>query len=309
MEITIFERDDDISHVALTGRLDTTAADEFDERFSDATAGRGQPAIVDLSGIEFMASRGIGMLFASSKKLKQAGYTLVLLNPQGMVDGVLKSSKMDKVMPIAYHLDDALRTLGRDPATVGPSRLPGVVADEGGREDRAAASAAAGADRALKIAIKNELSELDGLNAKLAAFLQAHSVPPRAAYAIDLAIEELVVNVIRYGYIDDETHLIDVQLGIESDQLILQIVDDGRPFDPREGPEFDPFAEDRDVGGLGLILVLDLVDVLRYERVEDKNCVEVRVRLTPEDVVDEASENEADESSDSPDDLPDADGE
>ena len=54
-------------------------------------------------------------------------------------------------------------------------------------------------------------------------------------------------------------------------------------FDPRRGPSLDLHAEDREVGGLGLILVLDMVDVLKYRRVEEKNYVEVRVHLLVED--------------------------
>ena len=53
------------------------------------------------------------------------------------------------------------------------------------------------------------------LNAAVAEYLRAHAVPARAAYAVNLATEELLVNVIRYAYMDDETHLIDVELGIE----------------------------------------------------------------------------------------------
>jgi serine/threonine-protein kinase RsbW len=131
----------------------------------------------------------------------------------------------------------------------------------------------------LKLAIKNELSELEGLNANLAQFLEAHGVVGRAAYAVNLAIDELVVNVIHYAYVDDDTHMIDIELAIDAEQVILRIEDDGRPFDPRSGPSLDLHAEDREVGGLGLLLVLDMVDVLKYRRVKERNYVEVRVHL------------------------------
>ena len=140
------------------------------------------------------------------------------------------------------------------------------------------------------MAIRNEISEFESLNATLAEFLTAHSVPYRAAYAVNLAIEELVVNVIRYAYVDDDTHLIDVELAIEGEQLVLRIVDDGMPFDPRRGPALNVHSEDREVGGLGLILVLDMVDVLKYQREEEKNRVEVRIRLTADDESGDARE-------------------
>src|SRR3990172_4357665 len=109
MKMTILQRDDDVTHVVLAGRLDTTGAEAINESFSEATAARKRPAIVDLAEVDFMASRGIGLVFAASKKLKQAGHTLVILNPRPMVEGVLKTSKMDKAMPIAHDLDEAIR--------------------------------------------------------------------------------------------------------------------------------------------------------------------------------------------------------
>ena len=144
----------------------------------------------------------------------------------------------------------------------------------------------------MKLAINNELSELESLNATLAQFLDAHGVPHKATYAVNLAIDELVVNVMRYAYVDDDTHLIDIELVIEGEQVILRIVDDGRPFDPRTGPSLDLHAEDREAGGLGLLLVLDMVDVLKYRRVEEKNYVEVRVHLFAEDEKDDPSTGE-----------------
>ena len=110
-------------------------------------------------------------------------------------------------------------------------------------------------------------------------FWKLHGVPYKATYAVKLAIDELVVNVMRYAYVDDDTHLIDIELAIQGGQVILRIVDDGRPFDPRKGPALDLHAENREAGGLGLMLVLDMVDLLDYRRLEEKNVVEVRIQL------------------------------
>jgi anti-anti-sigma factor len=283
MEMTILGRSDDITHVVLNGRLDTNATEEIEESFSQATAARDQPAIIDLSQIDFMASRGIGMLLSSSKRLRKGGHKLVLLKPQQLVDSSLRTARMETVMPIAYDLDEAIRIVrglqGSAPAT---AARPPVPTDSSPRPEGEPMAATADADE-VKLAIKNELSELNNVNAVLGRFLQAHSVPKRAAYAISLAIDELVVNVMRYAYVDDDTHTINLDLMIQDDQIVLQIVDDGRPFDPRTGPQLDLHAEDRQVGGLGLILVLDMVDALKYQRVDEKNCVEVRIHLRSED--------------------------
>jgi anti-anti-sigma factor len=279
MDMTILGRTDDITHIALSGRLDTNASEEIEDDFSQAIAAREQPAIIDLSQVDFMASRGIGLLLGSSKRLRKSGYKLVLLNPQQLVDSSLRTARMEIVMPIAYDFDEAVRIV-RGLQCTAPT--PGASEAHLPQPDGEPLVAPL-AQVSLKLAIKNELADLKNVNATLAQFLQAHHVPKRAAYAVSLAIDELVVNVMRYAYIDDELHIIDLELAIQGDQIVLRITDDGRPFDPRTGPQLDLHAEDRQVGGLGLLLVLDMVDALKYQRAEEKNCVEVRIHLRSED--------------------------
>ena len=285
MDITTLERDDGITHVVLSGRLDTTAAEELGQNISDATAGRDQPAIVDVSGIEFLASMGIGLLLANSKRLTKAGHKLVILNPQGMVDVVLKASRLDKVMAIAYDLDAAVQILQPDGSQAGGAVPQAEVSDDDAGPEDIPAAVEAPAGSTLKLSIKNEVSEFKALNVSLAQFLAAHEVPSRAAYTVDLAVEELVMNVIRYAFIDDDTHSIDIEIEIDGDQVVLRIADEGRPFDPRENPELDLDADDRQVGGLGLYLVVDMVDMLKYQRVDEQNRVEVRISMTAEEQV------------------------
>jgi serine/threonine-protein kinase RsbW len=288
MHMMILPRDDAISHVVLEGRLDTTGAEEINAEFFEATVGRGRPTLVDLSQVDFLASRGIGVLLLSGKRLLKAGLKMVLLSPQELVESVLDTSRTASVLPIAHDLEEAIRILhGAQPAMpTAAARLEPFDEAEPQRSE-AAPGAPAVWPGELKLAIKNELAELKHLSATLAQFLEIHGVPHRPAYAVNLAIDELVVNVINYAYVDDDTHLIDIQLVIEGEQIILRIEDDGRPFDPRRGPALDVHAEDRETGGLGLVLVLDMVDVLKYRRVEPKNLVEVRVHLFPEDRMEE----------------------
>jgi anti-anti-sigma factor len=281
MKMTILQRDDDITHVVLVGRLDTTGTDEIRESFSRATAGRGWPAIVDLSEVEFMASCGIGLLIANGKRLTKAHHKMVLLNPKGLVQSVLKSSKVDRITPFANDLDEAIR-IARGVESTPVSAVPQLDAyDQESRSEpvQPVSTAPAAIEGELRLSIKNELSELKGLMSDLGQFIEAHRVPHRAAYAVNLAIDELVSNVMRYAYVDDDTHFIEIVVAIEGDQMILRITDDGRPFDPRTGPELDLHAEDREAGGLGILLVLEMVDALKYRRVEEKNCVEVRIYL------------------------------
>ncbi len=280
MELIAIDRTE-FAHVSLIGRLDATGVEEIEQRFSEVATDRGLPTVVDMSGVTFMSSLGIGFLFANTKILKKAGCKLVLVKPQEMVESVLRTSKMDKVMPIAAGMEEALQLLGIDAAIIAPSIGSSTASIE------TTATGTGQAVAGIKVSIKNDTSELPGLYAKAAEFLEAHSTPYRSGYTVNLALEELVVNVIRYAYMDFDEHLIDISLSIVDEHIVLLIEDDGRPFDPREGNRQLDYTDDPDdleVGGLGLVLVLDMVDVLKYARVNDKNRTEVHIKLREAEV-------------------------
>ena len=288
MELRKSDRDD-IALVSLVGRLDAVGVEQIEEQFSQWTTDRGLPTVVDMSGVTFMSSLGIGFLFANTKKLKKAGCKLVLLKPERMVESVLRTSKMDKVMPIVLTLDEALLLLGLE-VDHHKTNVPSEVMASHPRT----ASPLLKSDAGLKLTIKNETSELRELYAKISEFLESHSTPYRSGYTVNLALEELVVNIIRYAYMDLDEHLIDIDLNIVDQQLVLVIEDDGRPFDPQAGNiremEYAEDPEELQVGGLGLVLVLDMVDMLKYARVKDKNRTEVRIKFKE---ADEPAETEA----------------
>ena len=93
MKMTIVPRADDITHIILTGRLDSNGAEEISESFFQATVARGQSAIVDLSEVDFMVSRGIGIFLINGSKLRKAGHVLVVLNPQALVKDGLRTTR------------------------------------------------------------------------------------------------------------------------------------------------------------------------------------------------------------------------
>jgi anti-anti-sigma factor len=109
IELVVVPRSDGVSHVQLSGRLDILAMKEVDARFHGETAARVQPAIVELTGLEFITSLGIGMLFGSAKSLRRNGHTMVILGSHGFVDNALRTVGVHEVLPFASTLDDALR--------------------------------------------------------------------------------------------------------------------------------------------------------------------------------------------------------
>ena len=106
-ELNVIERQDGITQVALSGQLDAAGLHKVDVAFHECTAGARQPAIVDMSDVAFIASLGMGMLLSCAKSLELKGAKMVLLNPQGMVDNVLRVAGIDTAIPIAKSLEEA----------------------------------------------------------------------------------------------------------------------------------------------------------------------------------------------------------
>ncbi len=130
-------------------------------------------------------------------------------------------------------------------------------------------------ENVLEIALASEQREIAGVATKVDTFCEAHEISPEIAYAINLSIDEILTNTIRYGYDDDEPHRIEIAVRRVVDSLVVVIVDDGRPFDLSSPPQADVEAslDEREVGGLGLFLVHRMMDKVEYGRADGRNVV------------------------------------
>lgn len=111
MRLDILKRDDDISQVALVGKLDLTGLHEVDIKFHGNTAAQKRPAIVDLSELEYIASLGVGMLISCAQSLQRRNAVMVLVGAKGAVDTVLRTSGIDKAIPMVATVDEALQII------------------------------------------------------------------------------------------------------------------------------------------------------------------------------------------------------
>jgi anti-sigma regulatory factor (Ser/Thr protein kinase) len=100
--------------------------------------------------------------------------------------------------------------------------------------------------------------------------------------SLNLALEEAVSNVIMYAYPKGSDGLVDIEAIIRKKELEFIISDNGTPFDPTAAPEADITldVEDRPVGGLGIFLVKNIMDVVKYTRSDDgKNILSMIKKL------------------------------
>jgi len=99
MNLEVVELENGITKVILSGRLDIEGALKIDNNFN-ALAEKKKKVLVDLSGVTFIASLGIRTLITGAKATANNGGKMVLLNPQPNVEGVLRTSRVDTVIPI-----------------------------------------------------------------------------------------------------------------------------------------------------------------------------------------------------------------
>ena len=133
------------------------------------------------------------------------------------------------------------------------------------------------ADR-VSLELRNSLSELDTLGQSLQQFGEALGLSKKALFQICLAMEEVVSNIISYGYTDDAVHWIKIAILHEQGILIIRLEDDGIPFDPlwAQEPDCECPVEERKVGNLGIHLCKKVMDDMIYERCGNKNILTLK---------------------------------
>ena len=102
--------------------------------------------------------------------------------------------------------------------------------------------------------------------------------PKRGAH-LDLAVEEIVVNICSYAY-QIPPGEITVRLEETEDALAVDFIDNGVPFDPLavEEPDVARPLQEREQGGLGILLVRRVMDEVHYRREKDRNCLRIVVK-------------------------------
>jgi anti-sigma regulatory factor (Ser/Thr protein kinase) len=124
------------------------------------------------------------------------------------------------------------------------------------------------------VTVPATLDSLGAIAEYVLAAAASAGLDKRAAYKLRLAVDEIVTNIIVYGYADAEP-LGALELGadIADGTLTVSIEDSGVAYDPRQAPVPDTSLplEERPIGGHGVYLAMKSVDEFHYERVGDRN--------------------------------------
>jgi serine/threonine-protein kinase RsbW len=129
--------------------------------------------------------------------------------------------------------------------------------------------------------LKNNLVELDRLCQNCESVGKSIGMSKKLIFEMNLALDELFTNIISYGFKDDKEHIIKIDISADKNELLMRIEDDGIPFNPitAEEPDLEYRIEECKIGGLGIHLIKELMDEVRYERVNDANILYLKKNI------------------------------
>jgi anti-sigma regulatory factor (Ser/Thr protein kinase) len=118
---------------------------------------------------------------------------------------------------------------------------------------------------------------LETLRGCLAQFWDEHKLSAESLFPFELSLEEIFINIVTHGQLPAGSPEVQMKLKLEGDQITLTCIDAGLAFDPLQqaAPDLELDLQARSVGGLGIHLVKEMMDSVRYERSEGRNVLAI----------------------------------
>ena len=133
----------------------------------------------------------------------------------------------------------------------------------------------------LQAGIEN-LGQISDLLSRIEDFGARHGLPAMAVFNLQLACDEMLTNILSYGFPDARVRDIHVSISFGQDMIETEIIDNGIPFDPLAQPEPDLTLplEERKIGGLGVHIIRTVMNHLNYHRSDGRNHLKMVLRLS-----------------------------
>lgn len=123
------------------------------------------------------------------------------------------------------------------------------------------------------------LENLETVQGFIVQELEEAMCPPKVTIQLEIAIEEIYVNICHYAYSEGEYAALDKKAVINCEiredprTLYMEYIDWGKPFNPlaKEDADITLSVEERQIGGLGILMVKKTMDSMEYRREDGKN--------------------------------------
>lgn len=133
-----------------------------------------------------------------------------------------------------------------------------------------------------ELTVPATLENLEKIQSFIERELDDNGCPMKVIIQVSVAVEEIYVNIAHYAYnpeVGDAT--IRCSVGGDPLQITIQFLDRGKPFNPlvKEDADTTLSAEERDIGGLGILMVKKSMDQVEYEYRDGKNILTIQKKL------------------------------
>ena len=131
------------------------------------------------------------------------------------------------------------------------------------------------------LTLHNDVQEVPLLATFIETISEENDMDMVMSMNINLAVEEAVVNVMNYAYPEGTVGEVKIHASVVDELLTITIADSGSPFDPteKENPDINLPAEERSIGGLGILLVRQFMDTVAYQRTDGMNILTLTKRI------------------------------
>ena len=123
------------------------------------------------------------------------------------------------------------------------------------------------------VRITNQRDQIDTVRKFFDDYSKENKLTEKTVHDIQMALDELLTNIVNYGYEDTDEHQIDIHFGVNDDAVKVEIVDDSKPYNilEKDNPDISLSMEDKPIGGLGIFLIKKLMSNVDYYTEEGKN--------------------------------------
>ena len=132
-----------------------------------------------------------------------------------------------------------------------------------------------------EIKIKNEVGELERVNQFVEEIGEELGLDMERQMNLNLVMEEMVSNVIFYAYPEGKHEEIELVAESDGKELTFVLSDKGKEFDPTLKEDADPNVNpmERDIGGMGIYIVKNIMNQVTYQRLEGKNLLTMKKEI------------------------------
>jgi serine/threonine-protein kinase RsbW len=132
-----------------------------------------------------------------------------------------------------------------------------------------------------ELKLKNQVGELERVNRFIEEIGNELGLSMELRMNMNLVMEEMVSNVIFYAYPKDVEGEIELEAEYDGNELCFVLSDSGKEFDPTQKEDANPDINptEREIGGMGIYIVKNIMNEVSYQRLEGKNLLTMRKNI------------------------------